>query len=162
MDQKRIQCFYLIMLNITKGIHWYHFHHAFGMIRFSTLHVTDVAFDAVFTFLFEKIILCSFKTAKWLPYRQKLVTRLTICSLCNLSIHNSSNFPFGFKSRSLIVSVPIHCLQFTFLSTRPITKNSPVSEQTVHVTELSDHAACSSRGWRAGREGASLSFQVAG
>ena len=46
----------------------------------------------------------------------QLLTRLTVCSLCIMSICNLSYFPFCFEGwiLVLIVAVPGHCLPFTF------------------------------------------------
>ena len=56
--------------------------------------------------------LCSVWVADGPPFEKELPTRLTICSLCNLTIFNFSYFPFfGFKGGiwALIAPVSGHC-----------------------------------------------------
>ena len=62
------------------------------------------------------IIFSSVLVAEWPPFGKYLLTRLTICSLCNLSICNISYFCFGFESWIcvLIASVPDLCILFAF------------------------------------------------
>ena len=42
------------------------------------------------------LVFCSVSVAEWLPFGKKLLTRLTICFLCILTICNISYFPFWF------------------------------------------------------------------
>ena len=49
-----------------------------------------------FHFMCVHIILSSVSVAEWPPFGKKLLTRLTICSLCILTICNMSYFPFWF------------------------------------------------------------------
>ena len=53
--------------------------------------------------------------AEWPPFGKELLTRLTICSLCILTI---CNFSFGFEGWIwvLIASVPGLCIRFTLLT----------------------------------------------
>ena len=44
--------------------------------------------------MFIHIILSSVLVAEWPPFRKEPLTRLTICSLCILTICNLSDFPF--------------------------------------------------------------------
>ena len=55
------------------------------------------------------IILSSVWIAEWPPFGKWLLTRLTICSLCILSICNYSYFPFWFEGW-----IPDLCILFTF------------------------------------------------
>ena len=72
-----------------------------------TFHLMDV-----------QIIFSSLKAAEseWPPFEKELLTWLTICSLCIMSVCNFSYFPFGFEGRIwvLITPVPGHCFIFTF------------------------------------------------
>ena len=64
------------------------------------------------------IILSSVSVAQWPPFGKKLLTRLTICSICILTICNISYFPFlVFEGWSwvLIASVPDFCILVTLL-----------------------------------------------
>ena len=47
------------------------------------------------------IIFGSVSVAEWPPFGKKLLTRLTICSLCILTICNISYFPFWFRGLDL-------------------------------------------------------------
>ena len=47
-----------------------------------------------FHFMCVHIIFSSVFVAEWSPFGKYLLTRLTICSLCILTICNISNFPF--------------------------------------------------------------------
>ena len=47
------------------------------------------------------IILSSVSVAEWPPFGKWLLVRLTICSLCVLTICNSSYFPFWFRGLDL-------------------------------------------------------------
>ena len=47
-------------------------------------------------FVYIRIIFSSIQVAEWPPFGKELLTRLTICSLCILTICNSSYFPFLF------------------------------------------------------------------
>ena len=53
--------------------------------------------------------------AEWPPFGKQLLTLLTICSLCILTICNISYFPFGFEGwiGVLIASDPDLCIKFT-------------------------------------------------
>ena len=44
---------------------------------------------------------CSVLVAEWPPFGKEMLTRLTICSLCILTICNFSYFPFWFRGRNL-------------------------------------------------------------
>ena len=55
------------------------------------------------------IMFSSFSLAEWPPFGKELLTRLTICSLCILTICNISHFLFWV----LIASVPDLCILFT-------------------------------------------------
>ena len=58
--------------------------------------------------------LSSVWVADWPPFVKELLTRLTICSFCILTICNLSYFPFCFRVSDLIVSVPGLCMLFSF------------------------------------------------
>ena len=62
------------------------------------------------------MILISVKVSEWPPFGKKLLTCLTVCSGCNLSIWNFSYFQFRLEGGifGLILPVPGHCLHFTF------------------------------------------------
>ena len=67
--------------------------------------------SVTFHLMFVHIIISSDWVAEWLPFGKELFTRLTICSLCILTICNFSYFPFfGFVDWIwvLIASVPLH------------------------------------------------------
>ena len=55
--------------------------------------------------------------AEWPPFGKELLTRLTICSLCIMSICNLSYFPFSFEGGIwvLIAPVPGPCILVTFI-----------------------------------------------
>ena len=58
------------------------------------------------------IICSSVWVAEWPLFGKELLTRLTICTLCILTICNFSYFPFGFEGwiGVLIASVPGFCI----------------------------------------------------
>ena len=62
----------------------------FGVRVSVTFHLTCV-----------HIIFRSVWVAEWQPFGKKLLTRLTICSLCLLTISNFSYFPFWFSGLGL-------------------------------------------------------------
>ena len=70
-----------------------------------------------FHLMFEQIVFRSVYVVEWPPFGKELLTRLTICSLCMLTICNFSYFPFCFGCRIwvLIASVPGHCCLVTFV-----------------------------------------------
>ena len=47
------------------------------------------------------IILSSVWVAEWPSFGKQLLTRLTICSICILTIYNFSHFPFWFLGLDL-------------------------------------------------------------
>ena len=53
-----------------------------------------VSVSVTFHLMNVHIIFSSVWVAEWLPFRKQLLTRLTICSLCILTICNFSYFPF--------------------------------------------------------------------
>ena len=53
--------------------------------------------SVTFHLMFVHIIFSSINVAELPPFWKELLTRLTICSLCGLSITNFSNFRFGFE-----------------------------------------------------------------
>ena len=57
----------------------------FGVRVSVTFHLTCVHF-----------IFCPVWVAEWPSFRKKLLTRLTVCSLCVLTIFNFGDFPFWF------------------------------------------------------------------
>ena len=66
--------------------------------------------------MYVHIIFSSVKVTEWSSFGKELLTRLTTCSLCTLTICYFSYFPFWFESWIwvLIVSFPDHCLLLTF------------------------------------------------
>ena len=44
--------------------------------------------------VFVKIVLSLVKVAEWPPFGKKLLTRLTVCSLCNMSICDISSISY--------------------------------------------------------------------
>ena len=58
------------------------------------------------------IINSSVWVAEWPPFGKYLLTRLTICSLCILTICNFSYFPFWFWGLDLGSDI---CIRFTFI-----------------------------------------------
>ena len=68
--------------------------------------------------MFVHIILSSVWVAGWPPFVKELFTRLTICSLCNLTIYAIlviSRFGFEGGIWVLIAPVPGHCILVTFI-----------------------------------------------
>ena len=64
--------------------------------------------------VYVQIILCSFKVAEWPPYGKELLTRLTVFSVCNLSICNFSYFSFWFRERDFGFNCTDSCSLLTF------------------------------------------------
>ena len=62
----------------------------------SLLPVFGVKVSVTFHLTCVHIIFSSVWVAEWPPPGKKLLTRLTICSLCILTICNFSYFPFWF------------------------------------------------------------------
>ena len=62
----------------------------------SILPVSGVRFSVTFHFMFVHIIFSSVRVSEWPPYWKELLTRLTIRSLCILTIGHFSYFPFWF------------------------------------------------------------------
>ena len=56
-----------------------------------------------FHLTYVHIIFSSVMVADWPPFGKKLLTRLTICSLCFLTICNLSYFPFWLKGWILVL-----------------------------------------------------------
>ena len=56
--------------------------------------------------------------AEWPPFGKELLTRLTTCSLFNLTICNFIYFRLGFEGGIwvLIVPVPGHCIRVAFVN----------------------------------------------
>ena len=73
------------------------------LLGFLTLSVTtyyNTHFHSSMDYLLKDIsciILSSVWVAEWPPFRKKLITRLTICSHCNLTTCNLSYFLFCFE-----------------------------------------------------------------
>ena len=69
-----------------------------------------------FHLMFIHIIFSSVRVAEWPPFGKELLTRLTICYLCVLTICNFSYSRFGFEGgiRVLIAPVPGRCILVTF------------------------------------------------
>ena len=65
------------------------------------------------------IICSSVWVAEWPPFGKELLTRLNICSLCILSICNSSYFPFGFEGGIWVLIAPVTglCILVTYNTT---------------------------------------------
>ena len=55
-----------------------------------------VSVSVAFHLMFVHIIFSSVSVADWPPFGKELLTWLTICSLCILTICNFSYFPFWF------------------------------------------------------------------
>ena len=62
----------------------------------SLLPVFGVRVSVTFHLKCVHIIFSSVWVAEWPPFGKKLLTRLTICSLCIFTICNLSYFPFWF------------------------------------------------------------------
>ena len=73
-------------------------------------------FTAVMSSLCFHIIFSYVWVAEWPPFGKLLLNRMTICSLCDLTICNFSYFPFWFWGWIwvLIASVPGLCILLTF------------------------------------------------
>ena len=73
------------------------------------------------------IFFSSVLVAEWQPFRKRLLTRKTICSLCIFTIRYFSYFPvFGKEGWIwvLIALVPDLCTLFTFFNMQEILNNS--------------------------------------
>ena len=71
-----------------------------------------------FHLMFVHMILCSVWVFEWPSFGKELPTRLTVCSLCILTICVISIISrFGFEGGIwvLIALVPGHCIRVTFL-----------------------------------------------
>ena len=114
----------------------------------SMLPVFGVRVSATFHLMCVHIIFSSVWVAEWPPFGKELLTRLTICSLCILTIYNSIISRFGFEGGIwiLIAHVPGLCILITFteenllfetVQSRPsfsfeyITKTSPYNEDSL-------------------------------
>ena len=66
------------------------------------------------------IIFSSVWIVEWPSFGKELLTRLTICSLCILTIYNVRYFPFWFEDWvwDLIASFPGFCILFTSIHVR--------------------------------------------
>ena len=62
----------------------------------SLLPVFGVRVSVTFHLTYVHIIFSSVWVAEWPPFRKLLLTRLTICPLCILTICNFSYYPFWF------------------------------------------------------------------
>ena len=73
------------------------------------------------------ILFFTVNVAEWPPFGKELLTRLTVYSLCIISICSFSYFPIWFEGRLWVVIalVPDHCLRFTRKCPRKIKKISP-------------------------------------
>ena len=60
------------------------------------LPVFGVGVSVTFHFMFVNIISSSVLVVEWPPFGKGLLNRLTICSLCILTICNFGYFPFWF------------------------------------------------------------------
>ena len=80
------------------------------------LSVFGVRVSVTFHLICVHIILVRFWVAEWPPFGKELLTRLTICSLCILTIYNSIISRFGFVGGIwiLIFLVPGLCILITF------------------------------------------------
>ena len=71
-----------------------------------------------FHLMFVNIIFSLVWVAEWSSFGKELLTRLTICSLCILTICNIKivNSRFGFEGGICVLIVPIlgHCILVTF------------------------------------------------
>ena len=69
-----------------------------------------------FHLIYVHIIFSSISVAEWLRFGKYLLTRLTICALCILTICNIRYSPFWFEGwiLLLIASVPDLYIFFTF------------------------------------------------
>ena len=70
-----------------------------------------------FHLMFVHIIFSSVWVAKWPPFGKELPTRLTLCSLCSLTICSLVFYRFIFEGGIwvLIAPVPSHCILVTFI-----------------------------------------------
>ena len=75
-----------------------------------------VRVSVAFNLMCVHIILSSVSVAERALFGKYLLTWLTICSLCILTICDTSNFRFGFEDCTWvrIASVPDLCIFFTF------------------------------------------------
>ena len=76
------------------------------------------SFDDVSPYVCTYSFFSSVWIAEWPSFGKELLTQLTICSLCILTIGNFNYFPFRFLGRNLhwvlIAQVPGHCILVTF------------------------------------------------
>ena len=54
-----------------------------------------------------------YKVAEWPPFVKKLLSRLIVCSICNMSICNFNYSHFGFEDMILVLT--IHFLAIAFM-----------------------------------------------
>ena len=75
-----------------------------------------VRVSVTFHLMFVHIILSSVWVAVWPPFGKELPARLTICSLCILTICNFIFFSFCFHGGILVLIAPVpsHCILVTF------------------------------------------------
>ena len=61
------------------------------------------------------MIFSEVEVAEWPSVLKQLLTQLTVCSLCSISICNSSRFQFWSEGMTLVLIAPVpgHCLTFT-------------------------------------------------
>ena len=71
--------------------------------------------SVTFHLMFVHIIFSSAWAAEWSPFGKELSTRLTICSLCILTVCNFSYFPFWFEGGILVLIATVagHCILVT-------------------------------------------------
>ena len=70
-----------------------------------------------FHLMFVHVVFSSARVAEWPPFGKKMLTRLTICSICIFTICYLVISRFGFEGGiwGLIVPVPVHCILVTLV-----------------------------------------------